>query len=89
MRENIPISLILKRAEDCLDQVDQWRDSRDPAKISFLENAVRYASSAEALVGLVESFYCGSVGGYAKGQTSSQRDTLKNRLDFLKEKFKS
>lgn len=50
---------------------------------SSLESAIRWGEEARVLLELVEASHCGSVGGFAKGQTEGQRLNLKSRVDYL------
>ena len=73
--KNISIRVLIKRAMECLNQINQWRDN-----LHSLGNAHKYYIKAEALIELIETIDCGSVGGYAN---EGKIDKLKSQYDSL------
>ena len=71
---------ILKHIGDSLALVVQW--SKTPA---WCENVVKYHHKAEALIEVLETKDCGSVGGFDKGQPRPR--TLFDRWDWLYRKY--
>lgn len=74
---------LIKRVEDNLKLVKQW-ENIEYTNTGYLENVLKYAHRAEALIEAVEVFDCGSVGGFDGGHRGTP--SLEERLQWLKEK---
>ena len=68
-------SVILKRIKEELQMLEQWREGDN------LNFALDHQTRAIALIELLEVHDCGSVGGFAPGQTDQ---TIKGRYEWLR-----
>ncbi len=69
---------ILGTINEKLETIDSWKEGES------WHYVLQYHNQAEALIELLEVSDCGSVGGYAKGQTEAHRRTLRARFNWLK-----
>lgn len=80
-KDNIPAKQLIEKADDCLRRVEQW------LKMDAHHLCYEYQCRAAQLIEMLEVLHCGSVGG-KHCNFPSGKDSLKARLDHLKEVFK-
>ena len=66
MKKHVPRKTILKSIRENLDLVYQWgrQIAEKQMNADFTGNAIEYLYRAEALIELLETVDCGSVGGF-------------------------
>lgn len=74
---------LISQASYYLKLVKQWRNI-DYTNSDFIQNALKYAHMAEAIIECLEENDCGSIGGFDNGHHGS--NSLEERLKWLREK---